>query len=198
MPSPVMGGLCRAARMRSTDLADGSDCCALTETLPPTCTVRNMSSVRTAFRVTCDNPALIVFGASELHPTPFTLDVSGRVLAVGRGADPCEPGYTFVPGHGDVGNAQDVAAFRECLATLRTMISDAQAQGRIPQAAADGEADKQNRRFGEDRASLVAQCLARPSRPYLPFPAALSLTGSPAVHGRPQFEIEALAPRRRV
>src|SRR5262249_3081817 len=35
------------------------------------------------------------------------------------------PEYTFVPGHGDVGNVQDVAAFREYLATVRTMVADA-------------------------------------------------------------------------
>jgi hypothetical protein len=48
-----------------------------------------------------------------------------------------EPGYTFVPGHGDVGNAQDVGAFRECLATLRKVVSDAQAQGRSGDALAE-------------------------------------------------------------
>jgi cyclase len=39
-------------------------------------------------------------------------------------------GFTFVPGHGDAGNAQDVAAFREYLATVRTLVGAAQAQGR--------------------------------------------------------------------
>jgi cyclase len=48
-----------------------------------------------------------------------------------------EQDYTFVPGHGDVGNAQDVAAFREYLATLRKLISDAQAQGKSGDALAD-------------------------------------------------------------
>ena len=38
--------------------------------------------------------------------------------------------FTFVPGHGDVGSAQDVAAFREYLATVRTLVADAQARGR--------------------------------------------------------------------
>jgi cyclase len=48
-----------------------------------------------------------------------------------------EPGYTFVPGHGDVGNAQDVGAFREYLATLRKVVSDAQAQGKSGDALAE-------------------------------------------------------------
>jgi cyclase len=39
-------------------------------------------------------------------------------------------GYSFVPGHGDVGNARDVAAFRDYLATLRKLVADARAQGR--------------------------------------------------------------------
>jgi cyclase len=41
-----------------------------------------------------------------------------------------EAGFTFVPGHGDVGNAHDVAVFRDYLATVRTLVADAQAQGR--------------------------------------------------------------------
>jgi glyoxylase-like metal-dependent hydrolase (beta-lactamase superfamily II) len=39
-------------------------------------------------------------------------------------------GYTFVPGHGNVGTAQDVAAFREYLVTLQRLVSDARAQGK--------------------------------------------------------------------
>jgi glyoxylase-like metal-dependent hydrolase (beta-lactamase superfamily II) len=46
-------------------------------------------------------------------------------------------GTTFVPGHGDVGNAQDVAAFREYLATLRKLVSDAQARRKSGEALAD-------------------------------------------------------------
>lgn len=38
--------------------------------------------------------------------------------------------YTFVPGHGDVGTAQDVTAFREYLAGLRKLVAEAQAQGK--------------------------------------------------------------------
>jgi cyclase len=48
-----------------------------------------------------------------------------------------EPGTTFVPGHGDVGNAQDVTAFRDYLTTLRTLISNAQARGLSGDALAD-------------------------------------------------------------
>jgi len=48
-----------------------------------------------------------------------------------------EADATFVPGHGEVGNAQDVAAFREYLATLRTLVADAQAQRKSGEALAD-------------------------------------------------------------
>jgi hypothetical protein len=41
-----------------------------------------------------------------------------------------EPGYTFVPGHGDMGNASDVAAFRNYLTTLRAFVTDARARGK--------------------------------------------------------------------
>jgi glyoxylase-like metal-dependent hydrolase (beta-lactamase superfamily II) len=39
-------------------------------------------------------------------------------------------GFTFVPGHGDVGQAQDVAAFRLYLQTLHTLVTNARAQGK--------------------------------------------------------------------
>lgn len=39
-------------------------------------------------------------------------------------------GFTFVPGHGDVGNAQDVAAFRDYLSMVRGLVAAAQAQGK--------------------------------------------------------------------
>lgn len=48
-----------------------------------------------------------------------------------------EAGYTFVPGHGDVGNAQDVAAFRDYLVMLQKLVADAQAQGQSGDALAD-------------------------------------------------------------
>jgi len=48
-----------------------------------------------------------------------------------------EPGATFVPGHGEVGNAKDVAAFRDYLVTLRKLVSDAQAAGTSGEGLAD-------------------------------------------------------------
>jgi cyclase len=48
-----------------------------------------------------------------------------------------ESGATFVPGHGELGNVADVLAFREYVVTLRTLIADAQAQGKSGEALAD-------------------------------------------------------------
>ena len=48
-----------------------------------------------------------------------------------------DAGAAFVPGHGDVGNAQDVAEFRLYLATLRKLVSDARAQGKSGDALVD-------------------------------------------------------------
>jgi glyoxylase-like metal-dependent hydrolase (beta-lactamase superfamily II) len=39
------------------------------------------------------------------------------------------PDYTFVPGHGDVATAADVAAFRDYLVALRDRVADGQKQG---------------------------------------------------------------------
>jgi hypothetical protein len=38
------------------------------------------------------------------------------------------PDSTFIPGHGTVGRAADVTAFREYLATLRRLVSEARAR----------------------------------------------------------------------
>jgi len=42
-----------------------------------------------------------------------------------------------VPGHGDVGNAQDVAAFRDYLATLQTLVAAARKEGKSGDALTD-------------------------------------------------------------
>ncbi len=45
--------------------------------------------------------------------------------------------YTFVPGHGDIGTAEDVLVFRDYLATLRRFVSDAQAESKAGGAVVD-------------------------------------------------------------
>jgi cyclase len=43
-------------------------------------------------------------------------------------------GYTFVPGHGDLASTQDVTAFRDYLATVQKLVSDARASGKSGEA----------------------------------------------------------------
>lgn len=48
-----------------------------------------------------------------------------------------EAGATFVSGHGDVGTAGDIGAFREYLTTLRRLVSEARARGQSGDALVD-------------------------------------------------------------
>jgi cyclase len=81
----------------------------------------------------------IVFGGDLLfhNMLPTLVDASTQAwidtldLLLTRHAD-----HTFVPGHGDVGKAQDVAAFREYLMRLRRLVTEAQAQGQSGDAVA--------------------------------------------------------------
>ena len=81
----------------------------------------------------------IVFGGDLLfhNMLPTLIDASTQAwietldLLLTQHAD-----HTFVPGHGDVGKAQDVAAFREYLMLLRGLVKEAQAQGQSGDAVA--------------------------------------------------------------
>ncbi len=68
-----------------------------------------------------------------------------------------EASATFVPGHGDVGNAPDVVAFRGYLATLRKLVSDAQALRQSGEVLADAVTPALRGRYGrwEDFAPLA-------------------------------------------
>jgi len=57
-------------------------------------------------------------------------------------------GYTFVPGHGDIGSAQDVAAFRDYLVTLRTLVAEAKAQGKSGDALAQALIPTLKQKYG--------------------------------------------------
>jgi len=59
-----------------------------------------------------------------------------------------EPGYTFVPGHGEPGNATDVVAFRGYLTTLRTLVAEARAQGKTGDALAQSIVPKLKEKYG--------------------------------------------------
>jgi cyclase len=60
-----------------------------------------------------------------------------------------EVGYAFVPGHGDVGNTQDVTVFRDYLATLRKLVADAQAQGKSAGALVDAVIPRLTAQYGQ-------------------------------------------------
>jgi len=57
---------------------------------------------------------------ASTKPWIDTLDVLAQV----------QPDYTFVPGHGDIGNARDVTTLRDYLATLRKLVADQTARGK--------------------------------------------------------------------
>jgi glyoxylase-like metal-dependent hydrolase (beta-lactamase superfamily II) len=60
-----------------------------------------------------------------------------------------EPDYTFVPGHGDVGNVPDVTTLRDYLATLRKLVSDATVQGKSGDALAEALMPGLSDRYGQ-------------------------------------------------
>jgi glyoxylase-like metal-dependent hydrolase (beta-lactamase superfamily II) len=60
-----------------------------------------------------------------------------------------EPGYTFVPGHGAIGDAKDVAAFRDYLTTLRTLVSEARTQGTTGDALVQSIVPRLKEKFGQ-------------------------------------------------
>jgi cyclase len=57
--------------------------------------------------------------------------------------------YTFVPGHGDVGTAKDVAAFRDYLTTVRTLVADAQGQGKSGESLAQSVMPALTDKYGQ-------------------------------------------------
>jgi glyoxylase-like metal-dependent hydrolase (beta-lactamase superfamily II) len=93
------------------------------------------------------------------HSLPNTIDASTQpwidtLDALARD----EAGYTFVPGHGDVGNAQDLAAFRDYLATLRQLVGDAQARGKSAGAVVEAVMPALTAQYGQwDYFKYVAQ-----------------------------------------
>jgi hypothetical protein len=63
-----------------------------------------------------------------------------------------------VPGHGDLGNAQDIGAFREYLATLRKLVADAQAQGKSGDAVVQAAMPTLTEKYGQwDFFKLLAE-----------------------------------------
>jgi len=84
------------------------------------------------------------------HMLPNLIDASTRpwVETLDATIAMSEPGFTFIPGHGDVGNATDVAAFRDYLTTLRALVTDARAQGKTGDALAQWIVPQLKEKFG--------------------------------------------------
>ena len=59
------------------------------------------------------------------------------------------PKATFVPGHGEVGHAPDVQAFRDYLTTLRQAVGDARAAGKSGQALLDAVLPALKQKYGD-------------------------------------------------
>ncbi len=59
------------------------------------------------------------------------------------------PQATFVPGHGEVGHASDVQAFRAYLAALRQAVSEARAAGKSGQALTDAVLPGLKQKYGD-------------------------------------------------
>ena len=59
-----------------------------------------------------------------------------------------EPTGTFVPGHGDVATPEDVTAFRDYIAALRSSVADGRAQGKSGAALADAVSPALAEKYG--------------------------------------------------
>jgi hypothetical protein len=103
-PSLVMliaCGPCRAARMRSSEAEDGSDCCARTGMTLATSAMMTTITVRAAFSATCDIGAVIVISGQEER------EVNSRLRRSRRRRGSAAPGrlehairVLFAPVHG--------------------------------------------------------------------------------------------------
>ncbi len=80
---------------------------------------------------------------------PNTIDASTRAWIESlKAIAQDQPGYSFVPGHGDVGTVQDVGAFREYLIRLRQWVSEAQSAGRPTDAVVQLVMPRLNAEYG--------------------------------------------------
>jgi len=84
------------------------------------------------------------------HSLPNTIDASTAPLMKTLATLTAEnPSAQFVPGHGDVGSAQDVDAFRGYIGALREAVSAAQAQGKTGDALVEAVVPALKEKYGE-------------------------------------------------
>jgi cyclase len=81
--------------------------------------------------------AKVVFGGDLLWRDMIPNTVDGSTTAWIQTLDTLGStyaGHTFVPGHGGIASAQNVAAFRDYLATVQKLVADARATGKTGEA----------------------------------------------------------------
>jgi glyoxylase-like metal-dependent hydrolase (beta-lactamase superfamily II) len=84
------------------------------------------------------------------HNVPNTVDASTQAwIDTLHTLVTNDAGYTFVPGHGDVGKAQDVTVFRDYLVTLRQWVADAQAEGKSAAAVIETVMPRLTAQYGQ-------------------------------------------------
>ncbi len=72
------------------------------------------------------------------HDLPNLIDADTvQQIVANQGFLKDYPDYSFVPGHGEVGKAAEVSAFRDYLVALRKAVGDARAAGKSGQALTD-------------------------------------------------------------
>jgi glyoxylase-like metal-dependent hydrolase (beta-lactamase superfamily II) len=84
------------------------------------------------------------------HTLPNLIDANTREQIAGNDTYRHDyPDATFVPGHGDVGKAADVRAFRDYLTTLRKMVAGAQQSGKPGDALVSAVLPKLRDSYGD-------------------------------------------------
>jgi cyclase len=96
--------------------------------------------------------AKVAFGGDLFwrNTSPNTIDASTKAwIATLDTLAKTFPDYTFIPGHGDVGTAQDVTAFRDYLATLQKLVSDERGQGKTGDALVEAVISALAAKYGQ-------------------------------------------------
>lgn len=84
------------------------------------------------------------------HSLPNLIDASTEpMLATLQSLVAAHPDATFVPGHGDVGTAQDVTAFRGYIVDIRQFVGDARVQGLSGDAMAEKVSAQLKEKYGD-------------------------------------------------
>jgi cyclase len=84
------------------------------------------------------------------HTLPNLIDASTEAwIATLAALTQAHPTFTFISGHGDVGNVDDVKAFQGYLIDLRRMVSEGRASGKTGDALVDDLMPKLKEKYGD-------------------------------------------------